>query len=271
MPIIRGWFDENRVYPWEEWDKAYYYNDKQGPKYKAYPLIELLPRVRPDETDLYDTVGPVWITDIDPYSNIGKVNARTEGAYIIDLPETFGCYIDSLEYDHRKKMRYSLRRNEDLSSKIDQKEDIDVLWDDYIIKIQEFSMQDEGELYTPERINLRKEFVKSSNTLTLSIYLKNDLIAVNVSKIENDTIYDLACMRRPDSEILARGVGIYASLLNIEHAIEKKYKFYDMLTDNFGYKTKFGAKEVKMRHFLKCDKKFAEIYDIDLNDVSILI
>lgn len=273
MPIVKDWFDEDKEEEWEIWEQAYHYNQKEGPEYLAYPLLDIIPNVRISQAEIANISSKLalWITEIDPYSSVGKVNSKNEGTYIIDLPKTFGEYLETLEYDHRKKNRYNIRKNEDLKIEYDNLNDINILWDNYVEKIQSLSiMQEEGE-YEEERLALRKEFFFSRGIKTISFYDQDQLIAVNVCKQKEGTIFDLACLRDDKEEHKNRGIGVFATLMNIQRAIDDKVENYDMLSSNFGYKTKFGAKEVKMRHYLRCNLEFARAYDISEEDISEII
>lgn len=271
MPIIKGWFKEDKFFDWEKWNNAYQYNGIDGPEFNAYPLNELIPRIIPDLSDIENSTSPTWIIEIDSSLNIGKINHKGEGTYIISLPETFGSYLDSLTYEHRKKLRYSLKRNQDIEVVYDKYSDIDSLWNSYIQKIDQLNIDNGLDKHSAEVNSLRKELYTTGEIQTISFYLQGTLLAVNVCRVVNGEIFDLACLRADSEETRKRGLGVYATLINIQRSIEDSREIYDMLPVNYGYKTQFGAKEVKLRHFLKCNRQFAEAYKIDLEDVTELI
>ena len=151
--------------------------------------------------------------------------------------------------------------------KLNKKEDINTLWGYYTSYIQGLNAKYGEDLYTDEDMALRKEFYLSDSITSLSLYHGDTLLVVNLSIFEEDTVYDLAALINPDPAYKNRSIGTFATLKNIELAIGSGKKHYDLLTGNCGYKTHLGAKEHKLRYFLRCSKEFATAYKIPLDEV----
>lgn len=270
MPKLNRWFVPAKHLEWEK-AKHSFIDNGQGPEFFTYPAVWLLPRVPLTKDEIANAPTPLWIIDIDEQSEVGTFNTRGEGTFIIDLTQSFESYIEGLAYDYRKKMRYVLRKNEDLTVKINQKTDIAALWDNYVSYIQGLNLKHGEDPYTDEDLALRKEFYLSENITSLSLYSGETLLAVNLSIFEEDLVFDLAALINPDPTFKSRSVGTFATLKNIELAINSGKKKYDLLTGNCGYKTHFGAKEQKLRHFIRCSKEFAAAYKIPVEEVHELI
>lgn len=270
MPLISKWFDTPQELAWET-DCVSPIDHREGSEFYTYPLTWLLPNVDPSLSEISQAPSPIWITDIASSSTIGKPSLCIEGTFQIDLPKTFGEYIDSLDYDFRKNVRSILRKNEDLTFHINKKEDLSKLWIDYTKHIDNIQVSKGWEPYSEEQHALRYELYASKQTTTISAYYGEVLISLNVAIFEGSTVYDLAALHSPKDEFKKRSLGTLITLKNIALAIEKGAETYDLLTGNFGYKHRYKAREVKLRHYLRCTSEFAESYGIPISEVSELI
>lgn len=270
MPIIRRWFDSEKNISWEKSSESPW-KEIQGTPFYTYPLSWLLPYVEVSKEDLRDAPSPLWITDIAPGSPIGNACEEEEGTFIIDLPASYEDYLKLLSSKTRKKFRTIARNNEDLEIKENSNEDIDALWQYYVDRLQTLATKAGGEHYTPDELAIRREFYQGSKIRTLSFYHQNELLAVNVSFWESDTVFDLACLIKPTDSALDRSLGTLAILKNIELAINQGRKFYDLLSRDYGYKRSYGAREYKMRAVIVCSKEFAREYQIPFSLIMEII
>jgi len=270
MPKIRHWFPEPLELDWEPaWLSPL--DHSEGEEFNVYPLWWMIPRIHLHEEDLEDRTHPLWVYDLDEQSPLGIKNELARGVYIIDLAKSFGAYLEGLEYDHRKKFRYLLRKNEDIEVRLGSPKDLDLLWQDYLAHIEGLNLKQGDVPYDSEYHEIRKQFYSQPENTILSFYLGEELVAVNVSRRENGIMYDLAALVKDDQSLRARSLGSLAALKNIEWSIEQGIEKYDLLADDFGYKHRFGAKEVKLKHFIRCTEEFAKSYKLPLEFVSELI
>lgn len=270
MPSVYPWFPKDRIFEWERLDRSIY-DGKEGPFFYTYPLTWLIPFVNISEDILREAPSPIWITEIPLDSPIGKENSKGDCGFVIDLPKTFDEYLTALPYDKRKKMRYNLRCNTDISVSESKALDMEPLWEHYVARIQHLGSTTGLGTYTDEELAIRKEFFLSAKIRYLSAYYNNQLVAVNVAYFDGPIVYDLATLQAPDSDLRKRGLGVFITLKNIEFAILEKIQNYDLLAGEYGYKASFGAQEGKQKHYLKCSRKFAETYGIPIEEVSEII
>lgn len=270
MPKVRHWFSE----PLElEWEPAWLspINHAEGEEFNVYPLWWMVPRIHLHQDDLQDGTHPLWVYDLSDDSPFGITNHLTQGVYIIDLPKSFGLYLEGLEYDHRKKFRYLLRKNEDVEVRLGTPKELEMLWEDYLAHIEELNLKQGDVPYDVEYHQIRQQFYSQPENTLLSFYLKDELVAVNVARREGNRLYDLAALIKRDQTLSPRSLGSLAALKSIEWSIEQGIEHYDLLSDDFGYKHRFGAKEIKLKHYIRCTEEFARGYGVPLELVSELI
>lgn len=271
MPKVYGWFTNPPDLPWERERVSFLYDSREGPEYFSFPMTGLVPYNEPDPKELEMGPSPMWIAYLDPRGSLGKVDTMGDKTYVIDLPDTFEKYFEKLPYDHRKELRYNYRKNSDILVEENRKEDINLLWDDYIAKVLA-RCKEEGETpFSMEGIELLKRLFQDSMTYVLSFRMNGELYAVNISYRKNGVVYDSTCIRTRVEEVKSRGLGNFAVLKNIEYAIRDGYKEYDMLTGDWGYKHKFDAKPRSLKHYIKCSHEFARQYEIPFEEISVLL
>lgn len=263
MPVVRRWFDEPKALPWEKMEESFF-DETGGATFYTYPLYWLLPYVHLTEEDLAESVEPLWVIEIHPDSSLGVVNEACEGSFIIDLPANFGTYFDGLESTHRKKYRAVLRKNEDLEVGPGSQGDIDLLWPHYIERLHTLTEREGAGRYTQPELQIRREFYRSEKIDILRFAFQGELLGVNISYWESGIVYDLACLIRPTPEALRRSLGALAILKNIELSIEKGMSKYDLLSREYGYKRSYGAREMKLKHYVRGDAAFRNHYQIKI-------
>jgi hypothetical protein len=270
MPIIKGWGNKQYNLDWEMDQVAFLYDSKPGPKYYMFPMTGLLPINQPSIEDIQNSPSPLWITYLDPDSAIGKIDSKGDRTYRITLPASYEEYIASLSYDNRKEMRYVQRRAEDLVFIENQKQDLLEACDEYFAQINQRAVS-EGEIpFSEAGIQTLKDIFPQECVHTISIFAAGNPkpIAINVSFRANSVVYDSFCIRSYSPEYKKLSLGTVAILKNIEFAIRDGFKVYDMLTGDWGYKTKFGAVATALKTYIKCNRDFASHYQIPLDDIS---
>jgi hypothetical protein len=262
MPLIDGWFSDVLDIDWEQYEYSFLL-EQEGSPFWTYPLWWLLPQIIVSEDDIHKAPKPLWIAEIDPACEYGKVNEAVEGKYIIDLPNNFGDYIQQRDYKYRKTFRNIIKKNNDLTITLGNQQDIDFLWEGYRNKLQSLNEKQDCMPYSEQEIKYRRELFKGPNIELLTVRHCDRVIACNVSSWKAGTVYDLAFLGELDSLSQNRSLGIFLILKNIERTIEKGFKTYDLLTKNYGYKHTLGAYEVKCKNYIACSKEFAKEYAID--------
>jgi hypothetical protein len=270
MPLISEWLETPIELSWEQESVAYHYDSQKGEPYASFPMTGLTPINIVNEEDLKDAPEPLWITYLEPEDGIGTLDSKGDMTYRLDLPQSFEQYIESLDYDSRKEMRYVLRKNQDLIVLENQKEDLLAVCDGHFETIRNRCIQEGETPFSLEGIDILKKIYATPLCYSLSFIDSSSkkLLGVNVSFRRKGIVYDSVCIR-PENELAKkRSLGTYAILKNIEFAIRDKQRIYDMLVGEWGYKPKFGAKAVPMRHIIRCSRQFADSYGIPHQDVD---
>lgn len=262
MPNLSYWFDEELIVPWEE-SKETPWSDYQGELFYTYPLSQLLPYCVVTESDIANCPDRCLITDIHPDSQIGKSVNTKEGTFILELPQNFDLYLNSLLGRHCTRFKKNLERNSDLTIEHNVNGAIDLVWSYYVDRLNELAKRNGAENYTEEELSWRYKLYTTKYINTLCIYENNTLLAVNISYLRDNVVFDLSCIIRPIGASLSRTLGTFAILKNIEYSIEKGVKVYDLLSNNYGYKSSFGAKERKLKAYIKGDKNFLNEYQLN--------
>jgi hypothetical protein len=274
MPIIDYWLDRTRKVDWVPCSKSPLNPELKGPTFFEHPLTWLLPRVRLRKKDLKDAPTNVWIVDIDLKSRLGKINDRNRKEFVIDLPEKFEEYLQMISSKRRKKFKYIMRKNSDLKIVEDNFEDLKAAWQWYVKRLAVLNRTQNDEEATEEELKLRWEIFHSKNSHTLSFYHNGQLVGVNISLWGDSrpkTIYDLAFLRRENEVLNKRALGFYAILKNIEIAMAKEYKVYNLLTGDCGYKTEFATRMSPLKQYIRCTEEFARAYNIPLEDICEIV
>jgi hypothetical protein len=270
MPIISSWGNKQYDLPWEMDQVSFLYDSKPGPEYYLFPMTGLLPVNRPSKQDLQNAPAPLWVTYIEPDSDIGIVDSKGDKTYIIHLPESFQLYLDTLGYDSRKEMNYVLRKCKELVCVENKKEDLLSVCSEHFSKINQRAIEEGEKPFSDIGISTLVEIFQSDCVHTISVYEKDNPapIAINVSFQDKHKVFDSFCIRNTNDKYKKLSLGTFCILKNIEFAIRDNFKIYDMLAGGWGYKTKFGAVPTEMKVYIKCDREFAKHYEIPLEHIS---
>lgn len=270
MPTVRSWIKSPRTMDWEKESVAFLYNNEPGPEFFSYPTTGLFPYNEPQLSELLDGPSPMWIAYLDPRGDIGKLDSKGDKSYVVSLPATFEEYIAARPYNHRKEFRYSLRKNSDVEVIENCKDDITLLWTGHVELLKQRCFE-EGEIpFSEQALALAYESYFLDAVFTLSVRINGKLQGVNISYRKDNVVYDSKFLRLEDPSVKGRGLGIFVILKNIEAAIRDGYAEYDMLTGDWGYKSRFGAEARDIKHFLKCSKTFAQAYGIPEDEISVI-
>ena len=164
-----------------------------------------------------------------------------------------------------------MRKNSDLKVVEDSFEDLKDAWNWYKKRLAILNKQQYAENENEEEIKLKWELFHSKKARTLSFYYQGKLIGVNVSLWGPKTVYDLAFLRKENEFLNKRALGFYAILKNIELAISKEMKVYNLLSGDFNYKGEFATRLSPLKQYIRCTEEFAKAYKIPLEDICELI
>lgn len=267
MPDLSFWFDKPVHLEWD-CDLHSPIGDESGVEFYSYPLSWLVPYANVTRDEIDSAPRPLWVTEIHPESDIGKVDATRPGTFIIKLASSFSDYLEGLNYDNRKKFRWTLKRNSDLIIERGTQKDIDELWESYCNRISELNVKIGGKPYTQSDLRIRRELFSGPHISLDSFKEGDSLLGVNVSLWKNGVVYDLACLMSDREEGRKRSIGTLAVLTNLERAIENGMEVYDLLSGDYGVKHRFGAVEMPLKTFIASTRTFADYYKIPHDLVS---
>jgi len=271
MPTVDYWFDTKKELAWKRRSSSILDPKVKGPVFFEYPAWWILPNIRLRKKDLEDAPTNIWVPGIDKRSRIGKVSDKIMPEYVIDLPDAFEKYLKMVPKKRKKKFKYIMRKNSDLKMVEDRFEDIAAAWEWYTRKVSKLNESEGERQRTKQEHALCWELFHSKNAHTLSFYLEDELVGVNVSIWVDGTVYDVAFMRRESEQLNRRAMGFYAILKNIELAAEKKMKVYNILNGDFGYKAEFATRMNPLKHYIRCTKEFAKAYKIPMEAICELV
>ena len=96
---------------------------------------------------------------------------------------------------------------------------------------------------------------------TLSAYLKKELIAVHIAMQENETIYYFGCWW--NRKYNDRSIPTFLLKRDIEGALKKKIKYYDLERGDESYKKKWGVIEKPTKYYAILSKEMADYFGVD--------
>ena len=188
-----------------------------------------------EEKDLKHLPMPFILFDIHPDCPLG-FESKEEGdrTNIMELPESFDKI--SMSADMRKDLRRIERKNSDIRIVENESDALDKSGRWFL----EIWKESEDEF--KRRLELWKQ-----KCYTLSAYLNGELIAVHIALQEKDTIHYFGCWW--NRAYKSRSVPIFLLKKDIEKAINKKIKYYDLGVGNEAYKKKWGVIEKPTKYY----------------------
>lgn len=217
--------------------------------YWTWRDLPFLPYAWLDEKDLKNIPTPFLLTEIHPDCPIGfETKNKEESTNIIELPDIF----DKLKMDNnlRKDLRRIEKKNFDLKIILNEKGALE--------KSKKWFLElwKENKKDFQRRLKLWKE-----RCYTLSAYLGKKLIAVHISMEEKDTIYYFGCWW--NRKYKNRSIPTFLLKKDIERAIKKGMKYYDLEVGDEAYKKKWGVIEKPTKYYAILTKKMAKKLGIE--------
>lgn len=217
--------------------------------YWTWRDIHFLPYAWLNEKDLKNLPKPFFLSDIHPDCPIGFVSKDKEDlTNIIELPDSFEKI--KMDKDLKKDLRRVEKKNSDLKVVYNEKDTMEKS-KRWFLELWKESKKDFN-----RRLKIWKE-----KCYTLSAYIEKELIAVHIAMQEGKTIYYFGCWwNRKYSD---RSVPTFLLKKDIENAIKKKIKYYDLERGNESYKKKWGVIEKPVKYYAILNKKLADYLEVD--------
>jgi len=197
-----------------------------------------------EKEDLKNLPKPFLLTEIHPDCPIGFETKEKESyTNIIRLPKSF----DEIKMDNslRKDLRRVEKKNVDLKITYNENDALDKS-KKWFLKLWSEDKKD-----FKRRLDLWKQ-----KCYTISAYLKAELIAVHIAMQEKDAVYYFGCWW--NRKYKNRSVPIFLLKKDIEGAISKGVKYYDLEVGDEPYKKKWGVIEKPTKYYAVLTKKMAD-------------
>jgi len=217
--------------------------------YWTWQDLPFLPYAWLGEKDLKNLPLPFFLNEIHPDCRIGfETPNKDEHTNIIELPRSF----DEIKMDAslRKDLRRVEKKNVDLRIVPNEKGALD--------KSKKWFL----ELWKEDRNDFERRLkLWKQKCYTLSAYLKDELIAVHIAMEEKDTVYYFGCWW--NRKYGNRSVPTYLLKKDIERAISRHLKYYDLEIGDEPYKKKWGVIERPTKYYAKVTKKIAKALGLE--------
>ncbi|HZX19938.1 MAG TPA: GNAT family N-acetyltransferase [archaeon] len=220
-----------------------------GFEYWVWLDEDYLPYIRPTEKDIKDAPKPLLLRDIPPEWPIGFETTDPDSfTNVIPLKNSFDeLKIDS---DLKKDLKRVEKKNENTKIILNEPNALE--------KSKEWFLEQwkENAADFKQRTDLWKK-----NAYTLSAYSGNTLLAVHIAIAEKDSVYYLGCWWDRNYKNLS--VPTFLLKKDIENAIEKKLKFYDLGVGTEPYKKKWGVISKPAKYYAVLTKEIAKKLEIE--------
>ncbi len=212
--------------------------------YWTWRDLPFLPYAWLDEKDLRSLPTPFFLPEIHPDCPIGfETKEKDEYTNIIELPDSFDKI--KMDSDLRKDLKRVEKKNADLKISFNERNALDK------------SMKWFLELWKEDKKTFSRRLrIWKKRCHTISAYLKNELIAVHIAMQENDTVYYFGCWW--NRKYKNRSVPIFLLKKDIEKAISKGIKYYDLEVGDEAYKKKWGVIEKPTKYYAVLTKELAD-------------
>lgn len=208
-----------------------------------------LPYACLEKEDLKNLPKPFLLTELHPDCPIGFETKEKESyTNIIQLPKSF----DEIKMDKslRKDLKRVEKKNADLKLVYNENDVLDKS-KKWFIKLWNEDKKD-----FKRRLQLWKQ-----KCYTISAYLKAELVAVHIAMQEKDTIYYFGCWW--NRKYKNRSVPIFLLKKDIERAVSKGLKYYDLEVGDEPYKKKWGVIEKPTKYYAVLTKEMADHLKIE--------
>ncbi len=212
--------------------------------YWTWRDLPFLPYAWLDENDLKNLPKPFFLTEIHPDCPIGfETKEKSEHTNIIELPDSFDKI--KMDNDLRKDLRRIEKKNGDLKIVLNEK--------NALKKSKKWFLElwHENKTDFKRRLELWKQ-----KCYTLSAYLGKELIAVHIAMQGKDTVYYFGCWW--NRKYRNRSVPTFLLKKDIERAMSKKMKYYDLEVGDELYKKQWGVIEKPTKYYAILTKNLAE-------------
>ncbi len=203
--------------------------------YWTWKDLPFLPYAWLEEKDLSNLPKPFFLSEIHPDCPIGfETKNRDEYTNIIELPDDFEKI--KMDNDLRKDLKRIEKKNVDVKIIINEKNALDKS-KKWFLELWEEDKKDFS-----RRLKLWKQ-----KCYTISAYLNKELIAVHIAMEEKNTIYYFGCWWNRKYKNLS--IPTFLLKKDIEEAIEKGFKYYDLEIGDESYKKQWGVVEKPTKYY----------------------
>ncbi|MBI1978716.1 MAG: GNAT family N-acetyltransferase [Candidatus Aenigmarchaeota archaeon] len=218
----------------------------QGTKLFYWTLRDVwfVPYAWLDKKDLKTLPRPFYVSEIHPDCPIGFVsNDKSNYTNIIQVPKSFDEL--TIDKDLKKDLRRVEKKNADLKLVWNEKDALD--------KSKKWFLElwKENKKDFKRRLELWKQ-----KCYTLSAYFRKELIAVHIAMQERNTIYYFGCWW--NRKYKNRSVPTFLLKKDIEQAINRKIKYYDLEVGDESYKKQWGVIERPTKYYAIVTKDMAK-------------
>ncbi len=217
--------------------------------YWTWRDLPFLPYACLEGIDLNKLPKPFFLTEIHPDCTVGFETKDSGGhTNVIELPDSF----DKLKMD--SSLRKDLRRIEKKNAGVR-------------IVANEHSALNKSkkwflELWKESPADFKRRLsLWKRKCYTLSAYLDGELIAVHIAMQENSTVYYFGCWW--NRKYSSMSVPTFLLKKDIEAAISRKLKYYDLEVGEEAYKKKWGAIHKPTKYYAVVTKEIAAKLGID--------
>ncbi len=209
--------------------------------WKDFPF---LPYAWLDEKDLKNLPTPFFLPELHPDCPVGfETKEKDEYTNIIELSNSF----DKIKIDNslRKDLRRIEKKNSDLRIIPNEKSALE--------KSKKWFLElwKEPQKEFKRRLELWKRIC-----YTISAYLGKELIAVHIAMEEKETVYYFGCWW--NRKYKNRSIPTFLLKKDIERAIKKGMKYYDLEVGDEAYKKKWGVIEKPTKYYAILTKETAK-------------
>lgn len=212
--------------------------------YWTWRDLPFLPYAWLEEKDLKRLPKPFLLTEIHPDCPVGfETKEKDQYTNIIGLPKDFNEI--KMDTSLRKDLKRVEKKNADVRIVYNEKDALD--------KSKKWFLElwKENKKDFKRRLELWKQ-----KCYTISAYLKKELIAVHIAMQEKDTVYYFGCWW--NRKYKNRSVPTFLLKKDIEGAISKRVKYYDLEVGDEPYKKKWGVIEKSTKYYAILTKELAK-------------
>ncbi len=215
-------------------------NSSKGNSYWTWKDYPFLPYSCLENINLKELPKPFLLEDIHPNCTVGfESDEKDKVTNVIDLTNM------KLNSDLKKDLRRIEKKNEDVKVVFNEKDALEKS-KGWFLELWKENKRDFN-----RRMKIWKE-----KCCTISAYVGDELIAVHIAMEDGDTIYYFGCWWNRIHK--NRSIPTFLLKKDIEGAIERKKKFYDLGIGDESYKKKWGVIERPTKYFAVMPKKLAD-------------